>query len=70
MLDGTDTGNPGTNLPITFAVATPPVAVGLPDFARGPSNTDALFFSSAVTNGSTFALSYTNPQTRARERPR
>ena len=37
------------------------MAVGIPDFARGPSNTDALFLPTTLTNGSTFALSYTNP---------
>ena len=60
-LDGTDTGQPGANYQITFTVATPPVAVGIPDFARGPSNTDAIFLSTALANGSTFNLSYTNP---------
>ena len=44
-LDGTNSGIPGANFQITFAVSTPPVAVGIPDFARGPSNTDAIFFS-------------------------
>jgi hypothetical protein len=33
----------------------------IPDFARGPSNTDAVFLPSTLSNGSTFALSYTNP---------
>jgi Bacterial Ig-like domain (group 3) len=58
-LDGTDTGHP-SNYGMTFSVGTPPVAVGIPDFARGPSNTDSIFLP-ALTNGSTFALSYTNP---------
>jgi hypothetical protein len=61
LLDGTNSGSPGSNFQATFTVAAPPVAVGLPDFARGPSNTDALFLPSTLTNGSTFALSYTNP---------
>ena len=61
LLDGADSGHPGTNYQITFSVSPPPVVVGIPDFARGPSNTDALFFSPTLTNGSTFALSYTNP---------
>jgi FG-GAP-like repeat/FG-GAP repeat len=60
-LDGSDTGQSGTNYQITFIVAAPPVAVGIPDFARGPSNTDSLIFSTALANGSTFNLSYTNP---------
>jgi hypothetical protein len=59
-LDGTDAGG-SANYRITFSVSAPPVAVGIPDFARGPSNTDAIFLSSALTNGSTFALTYTNP---------
>jgi phospholipase/lecithinase/hemolysin len=59
-LDGTDTGHPGSNYGITFLVSAPPVAVGIPDFARGPSNTDAVFLPSTLTNGSTFALTYTN----------
>ena len=60
-LDGTDLGHPGNNYGITFAVAAPAVAVGLPDFARGPSNTDAVFIPSTVGNGNTFSLIYTNP---------
>ena len=59
-LDGTNTGS-SANYRITFSVSAPPVAVGIPDFARGPSNTDAIFFSPALTNGSTFELTYTNP---------
>jgi hypothetical protein len=59
-LDGTDTGS-AVNYQLTFSVSAPPVAVGLPDFARGPSNTDALYLAPGLTNGSTFALSYTNP---------
>ena len=61
LLDGTDTAHPGTNYQITFTVTAPPVSVGIPDFSRGPSNTDAVFLPSTLTNGSTFALSYTNP---------
>jgi hypothetical protein len=61
-LDGTDTGHTANYL-ITFSVTAPPVAVGIPDFARGPSNTDAVFLPSTLSNGSTFALSYTNPLT-------
>ena len=60
-LDGTNSGTPGTNFQITFSVSAPPVAVGIPGFARGPSNTDALFLPSSLTNASTFTLSYTNP---------
>jgi hypothetical protein len=59
-LDGSNTGG-NSNYQIAFSVNAPPVAVGIPDFARGPSNTDAVFFSTTLTNGSTFALSYTNP---------
>src|SRR5208282_2095147 len=59
-LDGANTGSTA-NYKITFSVSAPPVAVGIPDFARGPSNTDAVFLPSTLTNGSTFALSYTNP---------
>ena len=61
-LDGTNSGG-SANYQITFAVTAPPVAVGIPDFARGPSNTDAIFLPTTLTNGSTFALSYTNPLT-------
>ena len=60
-LDGKDTGQGGVNYQVTFSVSAPPVAVGIPDFARGPVNNDAIFFASTLTNGSTFALSYTNP---------
>ena len=60
-LAGSNPGQPGVNYVNTFSVSTPPVAVGIPDFARGPSNTDSIFFSSTLANGSTFALSYTNP---------
>jgi hypothetical protein len=60
-LDGAGTGSPGTNFVATFSVTAPPVAVGIPDFARGFSNTDAVFFASGLSNGSTFALTYTNP---------
>jgi endonuclease/exonuclease/phosphatase family metal-dependent hydrolase len=60
-LDGTDTGDPNDNYVISFSVSAPPVAVGIPDFARGPSNTDALFLPDTLTNGNTFALTYTNP---------
>jgi FG-GAP-like repeat len=59
-LDGTDSGGTA-NYHNTFSVSAPPVAIGLPDFARGPSNTDALFLPSSLSNGSTFTLSYTNP---------
>ena len=59
-LDGNDSGTPGS-FQVTFSVSAPPVAVGIPDFARGPSNTDAIFFSTSVADGSTFTLSYTNP---------
>jgi endonuclease/exonuclease/phosphatase family metal-dependent hydrolase len=58
-LDGN--GSTASNYKITFTVAAPPVALGIPDFARGPSNTDALFLPSTLTNGSTFSLYYTNP---------
>jgi hypothetical protein len=46
---------------VTFSVSAPAVAVGIPDFARGPSNTESVYLPSTLTNGSTFALSYTNP---------
>jgi hypothetical protein len=59
-LDGADSGGAG-NFQIKFSVSAPPVAVGIPDFARGPSNTDAIFLPSTLTNGATFQLSYTNP---------
>ena len=62
LLDGSNNGG-SANFQITFSVPSTPVVVGLPDFARGPSNTDAIFFNTSVTNGSTFALSYTNPTT-------
>jgi hypothetical protein len=60
-LDGNNSGIPGSNFKITFSVNSPPVAVGLPDFARGPSNTDALFLPTTIGNGGLFNLSYTNP---------
>ena len=60
-LDGAAIGSPGTNYIATFTVTALAVAVGIPDFARGFSNTDAIFLSSALANGSTFKLSYTNP---------
>ena len=41
-LDGT--GNSTGNYLVTFTVGAPGVAVGIPDFARGFSNTDAIFF--------------------------
>jgi len=63
MLDGNNSGNPGANFVFTFSVSAPPVAVGIPDFARGPSNTDALFLPSTIGNGNTFNLIYTNPNT-------
>jgi hypothetical protein len=59
-LDGNNSGG-STNFQITFSVSAPPVAVGIPDFARGPSNTDALYFGPSLTSGATFNLSYTNP---------
>jgi len=62
-LDGKDQGNPGVNYVFTFSVSAPPTAVGIPDFARGPSNTDALFLPSSIGNGNTFNLIYTNPNT-------
>jgi hypothetical protein len=61
-LDGTNSAG-GTNFKITFSVSPPPVAVGIPDFARGPSNTDAIFVPSTIGNGGTFNLIYTNPNT-------
>jgi hypothetical protein len=64
-LDGDNSGTPGDNFKVTFSVSPPPVAVGIPDFARGPSNTDALFLPSSIGNGGTFELSYTNPNTLA-----
>jgi hypothetical protein len=60
-LDGVSSGIPGTSFQFTFTVTAPAVAVGIPDFARGPSNTDALFLPPTLTNGSTLALAYTNP---------
>jgi hypothetical protein len=60
-LDGANSGVSNNNFVFTFSVTAPPVAVGIPDFARGPSNTNAVFLPSTLTNGSTFALSYTNP---------
>jgi autotransporter-associated beta strand protein len=59
-LDGKDTAVPN-NYIFTFSVAAPPTAVGIPDFARGPSNTDQLFIPTTVGNGGTFNLVYTNP---------
>jgi hypothetical protein len=61
VLDGNNSGVPGSNFLFTFSVSPPPVAVGLPDFARGPSNTDAIFLPTTIGNGGTFSLSYTNP---------
>jgi hypothetical protein len=60
-----DAGIDGQNYVITFSVSPPPVAVGIPDFARGPSNTDALFLPNTIGNGGAFTLSYTNPTTLA-----
>jgi hypothetical protein len=60
-LDGNDSGTPGQNYVFTFSVTAPPVAVGIPDFARGPSNTDTIFLPSTIGNGGTFNLIYTNP---------
>jgi len=62
-LDGMDQANPGANYVYTFSVSAPPTAVGIPDFARGPSNTDALFLPASIGNGNTFNLIYTNPNT-------
>jgi hypothetical protein len=62
-LDGQDTATAGLNYVFTFSVAPPPVAVGIPDFARGPSNTDAVHLPNTIGNGNTFGLSYTNPNT-------
>jgi hypothetical protein len=59
-LDGTDSGDIA-NYVLTFSVSALPVAVGIPDFARGPTNTDAIFLPSTLSNGSTFSLSYNNP---------
>jgi len=60
-LDGKDTANPGVNYVYTFSVSAPPTAVGIPDFARGASNTDAVFLPTTIGNGNTFNLIYTNP---------
>ena len=60
-LNGSGSGDLASNFVATFSVSAPPTAVGIPDFARGPSNTDAIYFAPTLTNGSTFALSYTNP---------
>ena len=38
LLDGYDDGTPGGNYTTTFTVNAPPVAVGIPSFARGPGN--------------------------------
>jgi hypothetical protein len=62
-LDGNNSGGAGSNFKVTFSVAAPPVAVGIPDFARGPANTDAVFLPSTIGNGNTFNLVYTNPNT-------
>jgi len=62
-LDGTDQGNPGVNYVYTFSVSAAPTAVGIPDFARGASNTDAVFLPTTIGNGNTFNLVYTNPNT-------
>jgi hypothetical protein len=59
-LDGKDTAAANPYV-FTFSVATPPIAVGIPDFARGPSNTESLFLPSTIGNGGTFNLVYTNP---------
>jgi phospholipase/lecithinase/hemolysin len=60
-LDGNNSGSGGSNFKATFSVSPPPVAVGIPDFARGPSNTEAIFLPSTIGNGNTFNLSYSNP---------
>jgi len=62
-LDGKDQANPGTNYVFTFSASAPPTAVGIPDFARGPSNTDAVFLPTSIGNGNTFNLIYNNPNT-------
>jgi len=62
-LDGKDQANPGVNYVYTFSVNAPPTAVGIPDFARGPSNTDVVFLPTSLGNGNTFNLVYTNPNT-------
>jgi hypothetical protein len=59
-LAGSATGSPGSDFITTFTVSAPPVAVGVPDFARGPSNTDAIRLSGLI-EGESFALTYTNP---------
>jgi hypothetical protein len=59
-LDGKDQGNPGVNYVYTFSVSAPPASVGIPDFARGPSNTDLMFLPTSIGNGNTFNLIYTN----------
>jgi hypothetical protein len=59
-LDGKDQANPGVNYVYTFSVSAPPASVGIPDFARGPSNTDLVFVPTSVGNGNTFNLIYTN----------
>jgi hypothetical protein len=64
-LNSTGTGALGSSFVATFSVSSPSVAVGIPDFARGFSNTDALYFASGangLVNGGTFTLSYTNPE--------
>jgi hypothetical protein len=62
-LDGGNQANPGVNFVQTFSVTAPPTAVGIPDFARGPSNTDLLFLPAGIGVGNTFNLIYTNPNT-------
>jgi len=62
-LDGKDQANPGVNYVYTFSVSAPPTSVGIPDFARGPSNTDFVFLLTTIGNGNTFNLVYTNPNT-------
>ncbi len=43
LLDGDDTGMPGTNYTTTFVVAsTPSVVLSIPDFARGPDSTTTI----------------------------
>jgi hypothetical protein len=59
-LDGNNTGGAGSNYVTTFTVSAPPVAVGIPDFAAAPSNTDALFLPSTIGDGGTFDLTYGN----------
>jgi hypothetical protein len=63
LLDGNDSGTPGTNFTAPFAISSPlPVAVGVPYVARGPSLAFAITFPSSFTNSSTFTLTYNGTQ--------